>query len=127
MSMLLLSISSPFLGFNEQTDKKSSTHIACVWPNRYKGYYLFDKYISFQLTKESLSCFSSLVLAEVLMSLENQLAFGPGWPETMEKTMLSTWMRVAGKSGKVLQSTAHPMCAVPRQSAVQEHFSPLRG
>lgn len=33
--------------------------------------------------------------------------------------MLSMWMRVARKSEKVLQSTAHPMCVVLRQLAVQ--------
>ena len=44
--------------------------------------------------------------------------------------MLSMWMRVAGKSEKVLQSTAHPMRAVLKQSAVQgedslkRHLSP---
>lgn len=34
--------------------------------------------VSFEMTKESPNCFAPLVLVEVLMSLENQLAFGPG-------------------------------------------------
>lgn len=44
--------------------------------------------------------------------------------------MWSMWMRVVRKSEKVLQSSAHPMCAVLRQSDVQgedslkEHLSP---
>lgn len=82
MSMGSLSISSLVLWFNKWEDKKagnSSSEAQQICQ------YLFDQYVSFQMTKESLSCSSPLVLAKVLMSLENQLPFGPGWSETTEK------------------------------------------